>query len=60
MLGLRFCLGFSLAAVSKGYGRVAVHGFLIAMASLAVVAQALGAQASEVAARGSGVVARGL
>ena len=37
-----------------------MHGFLIAVASLAVAAQAPGAQASEVAARGSGVVARGL
>ena len=38
--------------MSKGYGCVAVHGFLIAMASLAVDgAQALGARASVAAAQ---------
>ena len=36
MLGLCCCAGFSLAAASGGYSLVAVHGLLIAVASLVV------------------------
>ena len=36
VLGLYCCMGFSLVAVSRGYSLVAVHGLLIAVASLAV------------------------
>ena len=32
--GLRCCAGFSLVAESGGYSTVAVHGLLIALASL--------------------------
>ena len=34
VLGLHYCMGFSLAAVSRGYSVVVVHGLLIAVASL--------------------------
>ena len=36
MLGLCCCAGFSPAAASGGYSLVAVHGLLIAVASLVV------------------------
>ena len=36
VLGLPCCVGFSLAVASGGYSLVAVHGLLIAVASLAV------------------------
>ena len=35
ILGLHFCVGFSLAAASWGYSLIEVHGLLIAVASLA-------------------------
>ena len=34
VLGLRCCAGFSLVVASRGYSRIAVHGLLIAVASL--------------------------
>ena len=34
MLGLHYCLGFSLAVMSRGYSLVVVHGLFIAVASL--------------------------
>ena len=36
VLGLHYCEGVSLVAVSGGYSQVATRGFLIAVASLAV------------------------
>ena len=36
VLGLRCCTGFSLVAASRGYSLFAVHGLLIAAASLVV------------------------
>ena len=36
VLGLRFCTGFSLVAVSRGYSLVAMHRLLIVVASLVV------------------------
>ena len=34
VLGLHWCMGFSLVAVNGGYSLVAVHKLLIAVASL--------------------------
>ena len=34
MLGLHYCLGFSLAVMSRGYSLVVVHGLFIAVSSL--------------------------
>ena len=36
VLGLHCCAGFSPVAVSRSYSRVAIHGLLIAVASLIV------------------------
>ena len=36
VLGLCCCAGFSPVAASRGYSLVAVHGLLVAVASLAV------------------------
>ena len=36
MLGLPCCAGFSIVVMSRGYSLVAIHGLLIAMASLVV------------------------
>jgi len=51
VLGLRRCVGFSLFVVSGGYSPVAVHGLLIAMASL-VEHRLCGSQASVAEAHG--------
>ena len=52
MLGVCFCMGFSLVAATGQYSGVAVHGFLIVLASLAAEHRLSDAQASGVAARG--------
>ena len=46
VLGLRCCMGFSLAAENGDYSLDVVHGLLIAVTSLATKAQALGTGAS--------------
>ena len=52
VLGVCFCMGFSLVAATGQYSGVAVHGFLIVLASLAAQHRLSDAQASGVAARG--------
>ena len=52
VLSLRCCVGFSLFVVSGGYSPVAVHGLLIAMASLVVEHRLYGSQASVAEAHG--------
>ena len=59
VLGLHCCTGISLVAVSRCCALVAVHGLLIAVASL-VEGQALGTQAAVLVARGLSSVAPGL
>ena len=46
VLGLRCCMGFSLAAENGDYSLDVVHGLLVAVTSLATKAQALGTGAS--------------
>ena len=50
MLGLHCCVGFSLVRACGGYALVALHGLLIAVASLIEEHGALGMRASVVAA----------
>ena len=52
MLGLHCRAGFSLVSASRGYSRVAVHGLLIAVASLVAEHRLQGARASVVVAPG--------
>ena len=52
MLGVCCCPGFSLVAVSGGYSLVAVHGLLIAVASLVPEHGLSGAPSSVAATRG--------
>ena len=52
MLGLTAARGLSLVAASGRYSFLAVHGLLVAVASLVAEHGALGAQASVVVARG--------
>ena len=52
VLGLHCCAGFSLVVAKGSYSLVAVHGLLIAVASLVAEDRLEGMQASVVSARG--------
>ena len=60
MLGLCCCLGFSLVVANGDCSLVAVHGFLISVASLVEGHGLQGVQASVAVACGSGAATPGL
>ena len=60
MLGLCCCLGFSLVVANGDCSLVAVHGFLISVASLVEGHGLQGVQASVAMACGSGAATPGL
>ena len=60
MLGLWFCVGFSVVAATAGYSLVVVHGLCIVVTSLVAEHGLQGTQASVAAECGLVVAAPGL